>query len=462
MADDDRAGRRVDRFLTDLGDAPVPPDLAASAANRALAQSQPGARSRQPLLVFAVGFTLLAGLTFAVLTGETPEPTVIPSAAVVDPSPSTGPLPSESTPSASPFPSTSQSEPPRDVCGEVIAVTEPRGETTQPIAVFPSKDGIAIYDITADVATALDPEFGRLPQLRTASLVTVVRQRVPSDDDHTFGQDSLFELDIATGRPQELLRLPNYVLAFEWSVDGAMLAYLVQPNADNVLCLFDTRTGTAGPLRTLSFTVGRGVNQRDERSIAWSPTAREILVGDTAQQPSLYVVDLDGRNVIEPLDGTFARWWSNNEVLLAGGLPAGGSAEVFEWSIVSIDSGRTRPFGLPSEAYRPAISADGTLIAYDDGAEEPSVFLFDVETGTSRRLARDHVMPVWLGPDLIAATAAGPCPPSNFCVIPWLESDTTVGIDPGSGERRPLALTTTLNTFSFDGTIDVAIPEGGR
>ena len=427
-----------------------------------MTEAQGAAKSRRALLIVTVGIVLLAGLTFTVLTGETPASTAIPSTGVGGASPSTSPEPSESTPPASSSPSPMPSKPPRDVCGEVIAATEPRGETTQPFAVFPSKDGIAIYDIDDDVATALDPEFGRLPQFRTASLVTVVRQRVPSDDDNTFGQDSLFELDVATGRSEELLRLPNYVLAFEWSPDGAMLAYLVQPNADNVLCLFDARTGAAGPLRTLSFTVGRGVHQRDERSIAWSPGAREILVDDTGQQPSLYVIDLHGRNVIEPRDGTFARWWSRNEILFAAGNPAGGSAEVFEWSIVSIDTGRMRAFGLPAKAYRPAISPDGTLIAYDDGAAEPSVYLFDVETGMSRRLARHHVMPVWLGPDLIAATAAGPCPSTNFCVIPWLASDTTVGIDPGSGERRPLALTTTLNTFSFDGTIDVVMPEGGR
>jgi len=461
MADDDRVGRRLERFLTNLGDAPVPPDLANAVMTAALAESQPAARSRRPLLVFTVGFAILAGLTFTVLSGETPEPTVIPSFAVVDPSPSTTLVPSASTPLASPSPSPTPSEPPRDVCGEVITVPEPRGETTRPIAVVPSDDDIAIYDIGNDFATVLDDEPSRLPRFRTPALVTVVRQRVPPDDDHTFGQDSLFELDVATGRSQELLRLPNYVLAFEWSPDGAMLAYLVQPHADNVLCLFDTRTGMAEPLRTLSFTVGRGGNQRDERSIAWSPSARELLVIDTVQQPSLYVVDLDGRNVVEPLDGTFARWWSGNEILFAVVQPDGGTAAVFEWSIVSIDTGRARAFGLPSDAYRPAISPSGTLIAYDDGLEEPSVYLFDVETGTSRRLARDHVMPVWLGPDLIAATAAGPCPRENFCVIPWLASDTTVGIDPGTGQQRPLALTTTLSTFGYQ-AIDVVLPEGGR
>jgi hypothetical protein len=67
-------------------------------------------------------------------------------------------------------------------------------------------------------------------------------------------------------------------------------------------------------------------------------------------------------------------------------------------------------------------------------------------------------MPVWLGADLIAATAAGPCPKGNFCVIPWLASDTTVGIDSTTDERQRLALTTTLNTLGFQG-IDVILPD---
>jgi hypothetical protein len=45
--------------------------------------------------------------------------------------------------------------------------------------------------------------------------------------------------------------------------------------------------------------------------------------------------------------------------------------------------------------------------------------------------------------------------------MPWLASDTTIGIDPITGERQRLALTTTLNTFGHR-AIDVILPEATR
>ena len=109
--------------------------------------------------------------------------------------------------------------------------------------------------------------------------------------------------------------------------------------------------------------------------------------------------------------------------------------------------------------YRPAVSPDGNKIAYDDGdGDEPSIFVFDVDEGTTQRLARGFVGPVWLGPDLIAATAAGSCPSGSACPIPWAALGTTVGIDVPTGDRTPLALPTTLQEVARYGVIDVLLP----
>jgi hypothetical protein len=268
----------------------------------------------------------------------------------------------------------------------------------------------------------------------------------------------MYELDIERKQAVEMMRLPSRLLAFDWSPDGTELAYLVElgDQSENRLCTLDTRSGARRSIRSFSYTVGRGGHQWDEVSVAWAPTARGILVvHTTTEQPSVHVVDIDGRDLAPPQMGTFARWLGDETVLFLEGDPQA-TLEPWHWFSLSTTTGQKGKYGLPDEGFRPALSPDGDMIAFDDGAEEPSIYVFDIETGTSRRLARGYVAPVWLGPDLIAATAAGPCPSSNFCVTPWLPSDTTIGIEPASRDQGPLSLTTTLQ-----GVIDVLLPATG-
>lgn len=88
--------------------------------------------------------------------------------------------------------------------------------------------------------------------------------------------------------------------------------------------------------------------------------------------------------------------------------------------------------------------------------------MFDVGTGTIRRLGQRLVAPLWLGPELIAATEAVPCPPDDFCVVPWVTRDRTVGIDVDTGERRQLQLLTTLQDPFFYGAIDTSLDTPAR
>jgi hypothetical protein len=127
------------------------------------------------------------------------------------------------------------------------------------------------------------------------------------------------------------------------------------------------------------------------------------------------------------------------------------------WLTLSTSSGMTRPFALPADAHGPALSPDGQMIAFDDGnGAEPTVYVFDVRNGTTRRLARRSVAPIWLAPDLIAATTAGLCLPISFCVVPWLPMGTTIGPDARTGESRPLQLPTTLQEQLIYGVIDTS------
>jgi dipeptidyl aminopeptidase/acylaminoacyl peptidase len=358
------------------------------------------------------------------------------------------------------------SEPPIPGCGEVVATTAAQGAWTRPLAVF-SGDGLGLYDVRGDSVTPLEPGGGAAgyrPRFRTAAQVTYLHNREPFDEAHTFGQESLYELDLETNEARELVRLPNHVLAFEWNSDGTVLAYLVAAETQrrglpSPLCLFDTRSGGITQIKALSYTIGRGGNQWDERSIAWSPSGTHLLVLDTVQSPTMYVVDLAGRNLIRPREGTFARWRSDDEIVYlmdSNHIDEGGT-----WRAVSIDSGRARDYPLPGGAFRAAFSPNGRFVVYDDGARVPSVYLFDLETRTTRLLARGYVQPIWLGPRRIAAAAAGRCPRTYWCVMPWVATEGTIGIDPITGGRNRLALPTTLQSGVLNGPIDILRPPLG-
>jgi hypothetical protein len=345
----------------------------------------------------------------------------------------------------------------------VVNVTEPTTSSAQPLAVFSSPKGLSVYDIVADSVAVVEggaSQHGLRPQFRTRRLVSFVRSREQPDSSHTFGQDSLYELDLETGESIELLRLPNVVHGYAWSPDGTLLAYELRAETVSEalpisLCLFDTQTGEARLLRSLAYWAGRGTNQRDEVSVSWPQAATSVLVIDTIEQPSVYVVDLDGRELVQPRDGSFGRWLSDDTVLVWDDPQAAGNPG--RWLTFSVSNGGTNTFALPATAHRPALSLDGQMIAFDDGdGAEPSVYVFDVQTGTSRRLGRGLLAPVWLGADLIAATAVGPCPADNFCVVPWSTLDRTVGIDVLTGERRPLQLPTTVQEPFIYGAIDTS------
>lgn len=122
--------------------------------------------------------------------------------------------------------------------------------------------------------------------------MSFVQRRVEPDESHTFGQDSLHELDLESRESTEILRLPNALHGYAWSPDGTLLAYQVRAETANevlplALCLFNTQTGRLTLLRQLGPWAGRGTNQRDEVSIAWSSNARSILVIDTFEQGSV-------------------------------------------------------------------------------------------------------------------------------------------------------------------------------
>jgi hypothetical protein len=198
---------------------------------------------------------------------------------------------------------------------------------------------------------------------------------------------------------------------------------------------------------------GTGTGQREETVVRWAPNGQQLLVVETAAQPSVYVVGIDGRQVVDPVHGTFARWISDDSFFLQD--------DSGKWHLVSTIDGLNRDLPLPDTAFRPDVGPGADLIAFDNGnAERPSVSVLAVDTGTIHRLARGYLAPVWLGPDVLAASKVEPCPSGNFCPIPWIASGGTVGVDPATGAKEALSLPGTLQQGYRLEVIDVWLPPG--
>jgi hypothetical protein len=331
------------------------------------------------------------------------------------------------------------------------------------VAVGATAAGLFRHDVVADSIDQLGEFTGASrPAFRSPALISFVLQREAGDEAHTFGQDSLHEMNLETGLAVELLRLPNQLTAFDWSPDGTLLAYQLRTESPSrvgprLVCLFDSGSGRISLLNSIPRPYGTGTGQREETSVAWSSDGRLILVVETAAEAGMFVIDVDGRDVMTPRDGTFSRWLTEETILFQRDHPRN-NEDPGEWRVLSISNGETSTFAMPP-GYRPAVSPDGSKIAFDDGdGDEPSIFVFDVPGGSSQRLLRGAVAPVWLGPDRIAATAAASCPSGSACPIPWASLDTTVGIDVPTRNRTPLALPTTLQQVARYGVIDVLLP----
>ncbi len=420
-----------------------------------------GARARKAK---AVAATLLGfGLVFGACS-----PIVSPQPAT--PSPAQSLMPESTTRSVPPTsaPETEFPDPSAVVvadCGRVIAATEPRPAPKQGLAVYSTPNGLSLYSISSNSSAHLDASnspSGLRPRFRTPRLVSFVHLRENPDGAHTFGQDSLVEFDLQADSATELLRFPNSLLAFDWNDDGTVLAYLLRTQTQTlvgprILCSFDSRTGKTSVLRQIENPFGTSVGQREETAVAWSPGSEAVLVTDTAARPSLFIVTIDGRDTVEPRNGSFGRWLSDNRVLFQEDPQE--AAAPWEWLALSAATGATRPSGFPSAAFRPAASPSGKLIAYDDGdADQPAVFVFDTETRATTHLADGFVAPIWIGPDVVAATAVQPCTSGEFCDIPWSPLESTVAIHVETGNVGDLALPTTLNEVARYGPIDVLLP----
>lgn len=130
---------------------------------------------------------------------------------------------------------------------------------------------------------------------------------------------------------------------------------------------------------------------------------------DTSQDETLYILNAKGRDALAPRLGTWARWSADGRTVYCD-CAATLAADDCVWQAIDVISGASTPLLMPSGA-RPSVSPHG-LLAFDDGEDTPSLYVFDPRKPANRPrlLTRAAIAPIWLTPNRLAFTNTHPCP----------------------------------------------------
>lgn len=288
------------------------------------------------------------------------------------------------------------------------------------------------------------------PGFRHPGLLTFVSMSANKDD------STLVEVDLITGTRRTVLHVDDALWAYDWSAGGASVVYVVRVAGDEPdTGGFDHEVrlvrsdGTVGVLRRFDGLSGRGtfVNY-DDVHVDWSPDGSKLLLVDTHLDgvETLFVLDPDGTDLVPPRPGTWGRWAGDSRTVASVDEPTG------EVRLLDITTGAAVTLPSTGPARRIAVSPDGRLLAYDDGAEDPTVFVYDLERRTRRSLARHAVGALWLSPGELAAGHATPCVPTDRVECGagghgprWTETGDGWSIDVTTGKTAPLAVASTID-----------------
>jgi hypothetical protein len=258
---------------------------------------------------------------------------------------------------------------------------------------------------------------------------------------------SVTEVDTASGVRREIRKMPGEVRALTWNADRSTLAVLFDrhdPNGTGLtLHLAAFGDNNSRDIRRFKPWDGRGGSDSDDVSVSWSPDATKIIVvitpPDTVSNTTMFVLDTTGKDLVPPRFGTMARWGADSQTIYYRDFGA-----MRAWHTINIATGGVRDPAMTRGTVRPALSPDGTVLAYDDGARKPTIYLFDVRSGRERKLTAGYVGPLWLSQDALAATVVRECVPGTDCEGNWVHERDTVRIAVGDGSTRPLTLRSTV------------------
>lgn len=278
--------------------------------------------------------------------------------------------------------------------------------------IYESSDG-SHYRLTSDGDAVVEvlPQFtGR----NTVSFVEGSEEQKPGV--------AMFELAFKAGSTaKELFRVEaGNIFRYDWSPDGSSVAFLnFNDEGASALQIWTRSDGKIRSVKSFPELLGRGVGLEDEVSVAWSPDGKSILVVDTFRDPPLtvtmWVLDLDGKDIVPARAGTFGRWGSDSKTIYYKDYSGSG-----DWFRLSLSNNKTTTLAIPDQRLNPAVSPGGGFIALNDGGSKPSVYVFDLEKGIERKLAAG-VVPVWLSDTEMALTDVRPCTAEEECFEgpPW-------------------------------------------
>jgi hypothetical protein len=326
--------------------------------------------------------------------------------------------------------------------------------------------GIWLYDTTSNDIKHLisfsdrGPFFGE-PRFHTESEISFI-----VGDRNAAGGDSIDLFNIQTGRRRRLFGLASAdILSCDWRPDGGAIA-CIEANftTDSVhKVVVHGLDGSTRTLKSIGVPGGRDCCQDDEVSVTWSQDGDSLLIVDThvdytfnqgksREANTVRILDMEGRDLIDPLRGTQARWSPDERFLYMREWNGAGAPG--HWFRLELSTGKRLPLGMRSAGYDASLSPDGRNIAYlfsgsltRQGPSEARnlLYIYDLDSNSDRRLENGFQGPIWIAPGIVVATrveecraGAGVCPTEG-----WLGRGAwSIPID--GSTPKPLELGSTL------------------
>jgi hypothetical protein len=259
------------------------------------------------------------------------------------------------------------------------------------------------------------------------------------------GDGGIYDLTLSTGDTTRLVKDLSGVSALAWSPDGSALAFL---DWSGKVSLYDRSSKTTRVLRSPDEEPpGRCGSMDDDTFIGWSSDGRSLLVVSTGldfTNKTVFLLDLDGKHLIEPLFATHARWVNDVVVIYRD------YESPRRWHSLNVVTGHTVALDMHEGTHHAAVSPDGRYVAYSDEEATPNLYLYDFSRGTERVLISGYAAPLWLSPKEIAVEKTKACE-GDECMGHggWLGAGETAAFDLAGHRTRTLSMDSTENASAF-------------
>lgn len=266
-------------------------------------------------------------------------------------------------------------------------------------AVYVASNDVWLYDFETDTAERLtangDAAFEWNPQFRDERSVSY----------ETNG--AVMVMDLTTRIASTFANVTDLV-RYAWSPAGTELAYVKATWSDSDAMVRTTinvvtaaGTATEAPLDLILPEGYCGPHTPDgDVAISYSPDGRTIMIENVAARPSptVALIDRDGLKQRSMHHWSWARFLPDSTIL---------AKEIDEWVRIAGDSRESLP--VPQDARNPAVTPDGTKVAFDTPGNRPQVRVVGLADGDVTTIARGAALPHWLSNDSLIVFATESC-----------------------------------------------------